>query len=469
MSFIEEQRKTVNESNNTAQEDFLNVLEHLNPLDKNIIVRQPLSGELDFDILQKCNFNNIESIYLSAGDITSLKNIPDGIRKLVCGENLLIDVVLPASVIELDIHKNYVKRLHDLPPNLKILNVTDNDIHSLENLPTKLEELYCNNNSLQTLNLQGIEHLKVLHCSNNNLLVVEHLPDTLEDFVMENDISTQINRTTDTETVENKEDTIEKRANYLDCLYTYLELKQRYNNQLRLLKRDIYRKSKTKKAAKLRLTNLKPKCIECNRPVGTIFKNKGRKYIAKCGDETAPCSLDIQLFAGEYDRVSSLLDYYNHSIENIKQKMIIDKLDVVLNYITEEDGVELFKESIDFYTKENVHFNLLKKEYDNFYFNEENDEKMNKKNKKIKEIQERIEEVYKTSGEDATVFKDAMTIYTEELLPEIANMQNMKYQSQEIDEKDGVYKMYQYPRDIHNYEYTFGEYPKVIKFRVKNT
>ena len=468
MSFIEEQRKTVMEDANTAQEDFLNFLEHLNPSEKHIVVREPLSGELDLDILQKCDFNNIETIFLSPGNITSLKNIPDGILKLECGENLLVDLdELPESVVELDIHKNYLKRLRSLPSTLTHLNVSENRLISLEELPNKLETLYCNENDLKTLNLEGIEHLKVLHCSNNPLLVVEHLPDTLEDFVMENNVSTQVNRVSESAPPEKEDNTIEKRANFSECLYTYFELKKEYIHQLNGMKKQVFRKAKSKKQARLKIAGLKPKCVECNRPVGTIFKNKGRTYIAKCGDETSPCSLDIQLFAGEYDSIHNLLEYYHTSIENIKQRMIVDKLEVLLQYILEEDGVKLFKERMDEFTKERVHFELLKKEYDKFYFNPEIQDKIEQKHKRIKEIQDHIEEIYKTYTGEPSVFRDAMTVYKDELYPEMENLQHIKYQTREIYSEGEDYKIYQLPCTIQQMEYTFGEYPKVIKFRVK--
>uniref|UniRef100_A0A6C0DXF9 Leucine-rich repeat domain-containing protein n=1 Tax=viral metagenome TaxID=1070528 RepID=A0A6C0DXF9_9ZZZZ len=471
MSFIEEQRKTVIEDNNTAQEDFFNLLEHLNPADINIIVREPLSGDLDFEILQKCNFSNAVSICLSPGNITSIRNIPKGITKLECGENLLVDLPeFPESLTELDIHGNYVKRLPELPVNLRELHANDNQLQSLDRLPEKLVVLKCSNNYLKTLSLAGLDELKTLHCSNNPLLVVEHLPETLTDFVMENDVATQVNRVTEPNTPKDPENTIEKRANYKECLYTYFELKNRYMTGVYKLKQDTYRRSKSKKEARVKMRNLKPKCIECNRPVGTVFKTKGRTHIAKCGDESSPCSLDIELFAGEYNTVGDLLDYYKNSIETTKQKIMVDKLEVVLNYILEEDGVTLFKENIGDYTKENVHYDLIKKEHDNLRFNEETYEKIRQKQQKMKEIQERIDDMYKVAaatGDGATAFKDAMAMYIDELLPEVENMQYIKYQTREIEENNGIYRVCQYPWKIHQFEYTFGEYPKVVKFRVK--
>jgi len=469
MSFIDQQRKTIIEENNTAQEDFLNILEHLNPAASEITVREPLSGDLDLDILKKCNFTNITSLVFSAGNLTSIKNIPEGITRLVCAENYLIDLsLLPKSLVELDVHHNAIKSIVQFPEYLKELNLSENQLYTIENLPAGLEVLRCSNNQLHILNLSGIENLRVLHCSNNPRLIIENYPDTLQDVDMENDVATQIKRVRE-EINDNRrqEDSCESRANYTECLYTYFELKQSYQNAVLKTRRSVFRASPSKKIARKKLADLKPKCIECSRPVGTIFKNDGRTYIAKCGDTDKPCSLDIQLFAGEYDTVISMLEYYQRLIEMIKQQIVVDKVEVLFNYVSEKEGVEIFKNNIDFYTKEKVHLTTLQKEYENLYFSDEREEKVQLKIKKIKEIQERIKELYQKSLEDPQIIQDAMRVYVQELAPEMENLQNIQYDSRELIPIEKQYKLYQTPYRIQNLEYTFGEFPKVIKFRVK--
>lgn len=466
MSFIDQQRKTIIEENNTAQEDFLNLLEHLNPALSDIVVREPLSGDLDLEILKKCNFTNITSIVFSAGNLTSLQNIPEGITRVVCPENYLVELpILPNTLVELDVHHNSLKTIDRYPESLKELNISENQFYSIENLPTGLEVLRCANNQLHILNLSGIENLRVLHCSNNPRLIIENFPDTLQDVDMENDVATQIKRIR--EEVGEREDSVESRANYTECLYAYFELKKSYEETVLKMKRAVFRAAASKKIARKKLSDLKPKCIECSRPVGTIFKNDGRTYIAKCGDTSKPCSLDIQLFAGEYGTVIDMLEYYQRLTQIIKQQIMVDKLDVLFHYISEKEGVETFKSNIDFYTKENVHLTTLQKEYDNLYFSEEREEKVQLKLKKIKEIQERIEELYQKSLEDPQIIQDAMTVYVQELVPEMENLQTIQYDSRELIEIGSQYKLLQTPYRIQNLEYTFGEFPKVLKFRVK--
>ena len=473
MSFVEQQRQIIITENNTAQADFLDFLEHLNPTVVDIVVREPLSGDLDFAVLKECNFTNIVSLQFASGNITSFKNIPAGITRILCAENILVDLPdLPDSLVELDVRHNAIKTFEGkLPEALKELNISENLFTSLENLPAGLEVLKCNTNQLRILDLDGIENLRILECSNNPLLVVEHLPDTIQQLEMDNDVVTNINRLRDEGEEEEDDDTAEKRADYAECLHTYFELKKEYEERIYKLKKEIYFKAPTKKAARMKMADLKPKCINCSQPVGSIFKTEGRTYIATCGDTQNPCNLDIRLFAGEYSKINSAVNYYKEMLEYTKEFIITDKLKVLFNYMSESLGVDFFKENLDTHTKENTQFTTLKKEYDELYFSEERAEKIKQKMIKIKSIQERIgelNELYKIEN-NPDVLKDAMHIYLNELVPEIDNLQLIKYDIREMvhNEKTGISQLFLAPWRLNQLEYTFGEYPKVIRFRKK--
>jgi len=469
MTFIEEQRKTIleEEQKNTAQEELLNFLEHLGPSETVIQDDRGFEGDLDFSILEKCNFKGITSIELVPSKVTSITGLPNGLKKLAVPDNYLIEIPeLPDSLVDLDVNKNALRTVGPLPAGLKELNVSKNHIDTLENLPASLEVLKCNDNTLHLLNLSGIENLRVLHCSGNPRLVIEGLPDTLVDFQMDNDVGTQIQKATD-----ERSDNPEAKANYMECLYTYFELKKRYEDGVLRMKRVAYASSKNKKAARVKVADLKPKCIECARPVGSIFKKEGRNYIARCGDSKNPCSFEIELFSGEYSLITDMLGYYERLTEIIKEQIMIDKLKVLFHHVTEKEGVELFKTSLDLYTEEKVHMTTLKKEYDDLYFNEERNEKIDSKLKKIKEIQERIKVLFDKAAEEASesIVTDAMTIYVKELIPEMENLQIIKYDTREIlvDEFTNVATLFQVPWRVQQIEYTFGEYPRVVKFRMK--
>ena len=165
-----------------------------------------------------------------------------------------------------------------------------------------------------------------------------------------------------------------------------------------------------------------------------------------------------------------MMETYPDMIEFTKQNIIIDKLDVLFQYISEKTGVELFKDNLDSYTRFNVHYKDVKKEYDNLYFDEEKEEKLANKHKKIGEIQDRIRELIKTYRieENPEVLKDAMTVYVEELVPEMNNEAILKYDIRElnINESKEIAEVFQKGWRLNQLEYTFGEYPRVVHFHV---
>jgi len=470
MSFIEEQRKQILEENNTAQTDFLDFVENLPPQATTIDVTNPLSGDIDCEVLAKCSFTGITSLIFAPGNITSLKNIPQGVTKVICAENFLKEIpVLPESVMELDLQKNAI-RLAAGPwsRDLKELTLSDNQISSLEDLPVGLEVLKVENCRLKILRLNGLEGLRVLHCSGNIGLVIEGVPDTLTDFQSENDVITEINKIRE-DTGRKKEP--EKHANFQESLQEYFRLKTAYETRNLKIKRAVFKSAKSKKEYKANLLALKPKCSQCDRPVGSIFENKGRTYIARCGDTSHPCSFHIELVGGEFEPIAYTLDKYERILEITKQFIIKDKLDVVFNYMTEAEGVEMFKANLDEYTKENHHYQSLKKEYDELYFSEEQEEKLAVKKKKIAQIKERFQEILKTYkiDENQEILNDAMTIYIQELLPEINNEAFIRYKVREInlvDEQKKVFELFQRGWRPNQLEYTFGEYPRVVHYKI---
>ena len=75
----------------------------------------------------------------------------------------------------------------------------------------------------------------------------------------------------------------------------------------------------------------KPECINCKRNVGTIFTIKNdtkedvRNFIAKCGDLTEPCPLEIQINYSVRDQLYNSIIDGSKSIEAIKLEIIKEK------------------------------------------------------------------------------------------------------------------------------------------------
>jgi hypothetical protein len=165
-----------------------------------------------------------------------------------------------------------------------------------------------------------------------------------------------------------------------------------------------------------------------------------------------------------------MMEEYERVMLFTKGSIITTKLDVLFKYTSEKGGVEIFKDSLDYYTKDSVHYNSLKKEYDDLYFNKELEEKVEQKQLKIAKVQDRIGELLKTyqGDENLQTLKDAMTVYIRELLPEVQNEATLRYPTREMlieDKKPSI--LFQRSWRPHQLEFTFGEYPRVVHFKTK--
>ena len=134
MNFIHQEREEVIKLNNIAQTQIVDILKNIdsvNTIDLN--VNMPLSGDLDLSVLE--DYKQLRNIMFTEGRITSIRNIPEKIQKIEISKNLLIDLEnLPKGLLHLDINDNYLKFL---------------DLSYLE----QLEVLYCENNKLTEVKL----------------------------------------------------------------------------------------------------------------------------------------------------------------------------------------------------------------------------------------------------------------------------------------------------------------------------
>ena len=139
----------------------------------------------------------------------------------------------------------------------------------------KLVVCILNKNDGKNLNLNNLNDLKTLHVSNNLITVIENLPDGVEDFQKENLPSIEF-RTSGEPDIKNREENAKRRLkkDFYNDLKQYFKLKNLYQKKEKELKRKAFERADTKKMAKLAVKKVKPKCIKCQKNVGTIFEKK---------------------------------------------------------------------------------------------------------------------------------------------------------------------------------------------------
>ena len=477
---IDEERANIIEEDkiaHTGQKDLLDFLEKLLPTTDELILKSPLSGELDFSILKECHFDNITSISLLPGQVTHVSNLPSTILRLNFSGNKLKHLVdLPSKLIDLNISKNGIEKLDLTGCNdLRVLEASENELVELK-LPSSIQQVYINSNRLRELDLDGLVELKTLHCNANPLLSIRNFnEDTIRDFVMENNPVAKIQRITDNSAKEKMPD-----VDVAKAINAFYAMKRNYDDTASQIRQKIYNsmpKRKQYEERKKAIQNAKMPCIKCGRPVNTEFSIKDKVYRAKCGDEKNPCELNLHVYAGHYTSdMHSMHSYLSNDLEEVKQNIIKIKMDALFGYRSDKSSVAKFnKEYKEYMLQKDELLTPIINHYEDTHFNKERAEKVSKKTREIFYKQEEISKLiseYKskesrTESEREGRLKDILLLYTQELLPAYKNLQQLKndYMEMEAIESDqyALKKFHVIPGKM---DYNISDEPVVKKFNV---
>jgi len=475
MNFIDEQINDVIDNNNRAQAQFENLLEGYSKETTEIVVNEPLYGVLDLSVLSRLGFLQVNKIVFGEGKLTNIENIPQKlpqIRLFHCTHNLLKNIENPPSTLEdLNLDGNELAEIDlSVLDNLKILSLNHNRLTTLENFPETLEELHVSSNQLTQLDFSSAPLLKVVNISDNNILRVENLPNSVSDLNMDNNPSIEFIHSS--LPIQPKEEYRggKKRMNVYEALDKYFKLENKYKqNEARV------------KTSKRKITE-KPKCVNCNRSVGTKFFKQNKHYMAICGDETAPCDLQIDIFMGEYSSMEELMSVFKESVEEFKVDIIKQKLDTLFNYTSEEESVEKFKEVLQQYNTESGIYKGIMDEYSLNMDNDVTKQLIAKYDKDIYNVTEKIKVLiaeFKESN-NKQLLTDATNMQLKELNPLVQKRRELAYPIMEVNnyttekkqmEREDIHgneydELFQYPATLDKLMSNSGEEPKVIKFEI---
>ena len=261
-----------------------------------------------------------------------------------------------------------------------------------------------------------------------------------------------------------------------DAFNEYYKLKNKYESDYNKDKQKIIKnKQMSWKEKRNEYKQLKPKCINCKRPVGTIFsiKRSGeanddfRELKAICGSLTEPCSLNININAGVTYNIMEHIKELEKDIENYKNEIIEYKNKLLFGYTETETALENFdriKEAIN-----DTSF-LLNMNYEHMF--DVVDSKIT--NESIVKLKE---EVYILVNEikmsikrfDSTgnvqFVRDSIDIYVNQMVSKLKELLNLKYKVNlvEFDDYEGVYRLMQRKNSIADLEDSYIA-PSVVNF-----
>ena len=266
-----------------------------------------------------------------------------------------------------------------------------------------------------------------------------------------------------------------------EVMNEYYKLKTAYEGKIRTAKLGIRNKKTNKKGdqitdeVKKRLIRKHiPKCINCNKPVGTIFSNSNGKLIAKCGANSdsfkknnTPCSLNIEINKGSI--ITSNTGYndvlYN---KNLSINSIIKlKLDLLFKYISEEETLEKFETIRSEYEDECDQYQYLLSMYKAVVDKLENKPRILLIQETISSLLEKMQqslEEYKRTKEKQYL-KDILAKQIDELIPLSQELRKLKYDYYEIEKNEYTdeYNLVSFPYSINSIEMISNENePKII-------
>jgi hypothetical protein len=253
----------------------------------------------------------------------------------------------------------------------------------------------------------------------------------------------------------------EKRREYIEALNTYYKLKTAYENAYNKDKNKIIKiKDLSWKEKRIEFSKLKPKCINCKRAVGSLFyttQDKGeRTLVAKCGDKSNPCPLNIVINLGYIVNLDKELAKDEQTITDEKREIIADKNDLLFGYITSKEAVEKFESIKESYATTSTNYEFFLSVYNDIVDNKEKKEELKKEELELQVMIGNIKRTMKDfeSTQNVQFVNDVVELYVKEMTPLLKEIVKKKYavSSVEYDEGDGVYKLIQKPISLESLE-----------------
>lgn len=475
MNIVLEKRQDILKNNDTAQRQLESILETLsrNPTIDLLELNDKFHGNLDFSILSDYGFHGIKAIVFgNAGEITSITHLPNTLEKLSINDQYLVELNdLPKSLVELECAYNHLTHLDlDNLPKLKVVRANNNKLEKISNLPESLEELYINNNEISQLTLRDNLYLRVLHCSNNKTIIIDGLPPSIVDFQCENNPYIQQNAAIDIRgdaTNPRGSSSQRSRIDYYEALHQYFKMKNDYETKLAKARKAAYTKAKENGLGKAgrakQVSKIQPKCIKCMRYVGSIFAVKNNHYIARCGDATNPCSLNIKLYRGNCWATEHSMRDVQDSIHDIQENVISTKLSAIFKYKSDSNSVAEFNALMEEHNEFKSFYMLMKDVYDKQTTDPEREQRIQRKTEQIHKIISSIKALIRQYEEEGNsiLLQTAVRMQVEELNPEILNLRRLKYEVMEMD-NDMLTQRFS---SLNNVSFCMeGEGPSVIKW-----
>ena len=262
-----------------------------------------------------------------------------------------------------------------------------------------------------------------------------------------------------------------------DAINEYYKLKMKYETDLSKHKKKLINNTHLSLKEKRReFAQIKPKCINCKRPGGTIFSTtfdktaKSRELKAICGIRAQPCNLNISILVGNFELFPLTLSDLSQTIQDEKMEIINNKNRNIFGYISAQQTVTLFEQlKVSVSDTTSLYVSYLE-EYLDLIENKQqkNDLKRDQEffYSFLAEIHNAIN-IFHSSG-NTQYMRDAVDIYVNKLLPLLDKIMKLKYNENKVwyNETDNTYHLIQNKYTFKDIEFNVGQ-EKVVSFITK--
>lgn len=234
---------------------------------------------------------------------------------------------------------------------------------------------------------------------------------------------------------------------YLDECNEYYKLKKKYTKQTEIVKNKIISSDKSIADKKKIFAKHEYTCVNCGKKGGTIFTESKDMLKVNCGNVSEPCSLNMEIIKMNTSRADNELTQINKKITDVKNKIVLTKLDYMFEYLQEDKAVEMFE---DFKKLLENYQEIFNETYRNYMDIVNNDERNNLLNEKMIEYYENITnyketyKLYKDTGQDKYL-KEAIELYVLNIKPLDNVIRDLKYRHNSVEfikqnDNDSIYE-----------------------------
>lgn len=224
--------------------------------------------------------------------------------------------------------------------------------------------------------------------------------------------------------------TIDMNQEVADAMSQYYKLKGKYDRNVSKARAKIVRDPSLSKAEKRkRLQALVPKCVNCNKPGGTVFSRTSDSLKAVCGSNADKCGLNIDILRGFMVNLVDEAEESSRDALRMKMEIVRTKLDYLFGYVSEEEAMRRFNSQAPKYNDAAaLEASLRKEEFD--IMNNTRNLASIKGNRRslygLKKDLRSLADQYKSTGNERFI-DDMVEKYIEDIQPLTEQTRDLKY------------------------------------------